>query len=74
MPDAFIMLFPDGVPDVMYESFDEGCDEKLRQFVEENYQFGPRPFNERLLSYLEDLAQGTVLHDDVAVLTCEIKA
>jgi len=72
--DAFIMLFTDGVTDVMYESFDEGCDEKLRQFVEENYQFGPRPFNERLLSYLEDLAQGTVLHDDVAVLTCEIKA
>lgn len=72
--DAFFMLFTDGVTDVMYESFDECCDEKLTTFVEDNYHLGPRPFNERLLSYLEELTQSTVLHDDVAVLTCEIKA
>ena len=71
-PDAMIVSFTDGLPDLRNAADEYFGDHFLEDFVESHGALSPDQFNEKLLTEIDIFRGGTEISDDIAVLTCKI--
>ena len=71
-PNAMIISFTDGLPDLKNDSEQYFGDHFLENFVSENSHLDPDSFNEMLLTEIDTFRGDNDIADDIAVLTCKI--
>jgi len=71
-PNAMIISFTDGLPDLKNDSEQYFGDHFLENFVSENSHLDPDSFNEMLLAEIDTFRGNNDIADDIAVLTCKI--
>jgi len=71
-PDAMIVSFTDGLPDLRNKKEEYFGDSYLEVFVENNFKLTPDEFNQKLLTEIDEFRGENEIADDIAVLTCKI--
>ena len=71
-PDAMIISFTDGLPDLKNIGDEYFGDHSLEEFVSRNGHMDPDSFNNLLLSEIDTFRGDIDIADDIAVLTCKI--
>jgi sigma-B regulation protein RsbU (phosphoserine phosphatase) len=71
-PDAMIVSFTDGLPDLRNKKNEYFGDTYLELFVEKNCALTPEAFNQKLLQEIDAFRCDNEIADDIAVLTCKI--
>lgn len=71
-PDALILSFTDGLPDLRNSADEYFGDRLLEDFVSKNGKYNPDIFNEKLLAEIDLFRGDNDIADDIAVLTCKI--
>ena len=70
--DATMVLYTDGITDIVNRSGENFEDAILCDFVENHHQLDVKEFNESLLNRIDEFNQEQLFPDDIAVLTCKI--
>jgi phosphoserine phosphatase RsbU/P len=71
-PDAMIVSFTDGLPDLRNKDEEYFGDSSLEMFLEDNFTLTPEAFNQKLLAEIDEFRGDNEIADDIAVLTCKI--
>jgi len=71
-PDAMIVSFTDGLPDLKNVGEEYFGDHFLEEFVHQNGHMDPESFNNLLLIEIDTFRGEIDIADDIAVLTCKI--
>jgi phosphoserine phosphatase RsbU/P len=71
-PDAMIVSFTDGLPELRKGKDEYFGDQFLEKFVIDNGNLSPDDFNQKLLSDIDLFRGENEIDDDIAVLTCKI--
>jgi len=71
-PDAMIISFTDGLPDLKNVAEEYFGDHFLEEFVTQNGHMDPESFNNLLLTEIDTFRGEIDIADDIAVLTCKI--
>ena len=71
-PDAMIISFTDGLPDLKNVKEEYFGDHFLEEFVHQNGHMDPESFNNLLLTEIDTFRGEIDIADDIAVLTCKI--
>ena len=72
LPDAMIVSFTDGLPDLRNEKEEFFSDMILEKFLDQHHKLDPESFNQKLLVEINRFRGEVDISDDIAVLTCKI--
>ncbi len=72
LPDAMIVSFTDGLPDLRNENDEYFSDIILEKFLDKHHNLDPEAFNQKLLAEINRFRGEVEISDDIAVLTCKI--